>query len=201
MPKTINWSGLVTIPAKVFTCGHADCGESLAPNHGLPGQDGSGQVHYIYICHFCNRPTYISDQGAQVPGVAFGRAIEHLPAEVEELYNEARDCMSVNACIGAVLCCRKLLMNVAVEKLKAEEGKSFVEYINILKESGHLTKGSEHWADHIREKGNEATHKIRKIECKEAEDLIVFIEHLLADIYEFPEKLDITKAESGEETK
>ena len=43
--------------------------------------------------------------------------------EVKALYEEARDCIKVNAYTATILCCRKLLMNIAV--VQGAEPQSF----------------------------------------------------------------------------
>ena len=43
--------------------------------------------------------------------------------KVKALYEEARDCIKVNAYTATILCCRKLLMNIAV--VQGAEPQSF----------------------------------------------------------------------------
>jgi len=50
--------------------------------------------------------------------------------------------------------------------------------------------------DHIREKGNEATHEILLMSREDAEDLIEFTEMLLRVVYEFPAKVKSRKPAS-----
>jgi len=142
----------------------------------------------IYICPHCNRPSYFED-GRQHPSVTFGNQVKGLPSkEIEALYNEARRCTSVQAYTAAVLACRKLLMNIAVQK-GAEERKPFIEYVEYLADKGYVPPNGKEWVDHIRKKGNEATHEIALMNEDDAKDLITFIEMLLKFIYEFPSKI------------
>lgn len=76
-------------------------------------------------------------------------------------------------------------MNVAVQKEAAEDLK-FIDYVEYLSEKGYVPPDGKTWVDHIRQKGNEATHEIQLMGKKDAEDLIVFSEMLLKFIYEFP---------------
>ena len=76
-------------------------------------------------------------------------------------------------------------MNVAVQKAAAENLK-FIEYVEYLSNNGYVPPDGKSWVDHIRQKGNEATHEIQLMGKKDAEDLIVFSEMLLKFIYEFP---------------
>lgn len=48
--------------------------------------------------------------------------------------------------------------------------------------------------DHIRRRGNEATHEIKLMTAAEAQELIVFTEMLLKFIFEFPAMVPVAKA-------
>ena len=79
-------------------------------------------------------------------------------------------------------------MNIAVTQ-GAEEGKSFFHYVQYLAENGYVPPHGKGWVDHIRKRGNEATHEIVIMNRGVAEELISFIEMLLKFIYEFPAKI------------
>jgi hypothetical protein len=136
-------------------------------------------------------------RGYQHPTAAFGKPVSHLPSqEVEALYDEARNCMRVGAYTAAVMCCKKLLMNMAVtEGTKegvtkgAKEGKSFVQYLDYLKHQGFIPAKGKEWVEYVRLKGNEANHEISVMERKDAEQFITFVETLLRANYEFPATL------------
>ncbi|HWR59399.1 MAG TPA: DUF4145 domain-containing protein [Thermodesulfovibrionales bacterium] len=140
----------------------------------------------IHLCHFCESPTYFDENGKQFPGSPYGDAVKGIPVkEVEAIYNEARNCISVNAYTGAVLCCRKLLMNISVSK-GAKQGLSFIEYVEFLAANSYIPPDAKDWVDHIRKKGNEANHEITIMNREDAEELVSFAEMLLKVIYEFP---------------
>ncbi len=180
------WEKEREIVSKQYDCGH--CGNSLVSNKGYTGTV-KGSNAWIYVCHYCGQPTYFGPGNTQFPGAAFGRAVASIPSEeVKSLYDEARNCMKVNAFTASVLCCRKLLMNIAVSK-DADEGLRFIEYVEFLSEKGYVPPDGKHWVDHIRDKGNEATHEIKVMQPEDAKDLITFIEMLLKFIYEFPAKV------------
>lgn len=171
-----------------YTCGY--CGYSVASGDGfyamqLGKPSGSDKGGQISICPHCTNPTYLSADGDQVPGSAFGSPVGDVPDEVNELYEEARDCMKVNAYTAAVMCCRKLLMNIAVAR-GAKKNLKFYEYVNYLSDQGFVPPDGKEWVDVIRQKGNEATHEIALMEREDAEDLITFSEMLLRFIYEYP---------------
>jgi hypothetical protein len=189
----INWHNLTGIPSSNFVCGY--CGHSIASALGF--QTNPDSTTRIYICHFCTRPTYINpndeDQFKQSPGVKFGENVNDISnLAVADLYDEARKCMSVNSHTAAVLCCRKLLMNIAVSK-GAKEGLQFVKYVEFLSANHYVPPGSEEWVDHIRKKGNEATHEISIMEKESAEELISFIEMILKFTFEFPARMNKKK--------
>jgi hypothetical protein len=96
--------------------------------------------------------------------------------------------MTVKGVTGAVLLCRKILMNVAVSK-GAAEGEQFIKYVEYLDAKGYVPPDGKKWVDHIRQKGNEATHEIKRMWQYDGEKLITFTEMLLRFVYEFPAKV------------
>lgn len=177
------WKNSVELKSQQFRCGY--CGSLIATVTGFLKQDQSG---HIYICPHCDQPTYFDRSGTPTPGVPFGNYVEHLPAEIESLYAEARRCASVSAYTATVLLCRKLLMNIAVF-LKAREGESFISYVEYLATNGYVPPNGQAWVDYIRKKGNEAAHEIVVMKPRDAEKIISFLEMLLKFIFEFPSKI------------
>jgi len=155
----VTWSHVQQIGSKVYTCGY--CGSRIASDKGFLAVDSKGNGVYIYICHQCTNPTYIDVNGKQYPGTAFGDPVNGITDQsVLQLYEEARRCTSSNSNTASVLCCRKLLMNIAVSK-GAAEGLSFIEYVEYLSIKNYVPPGGKEWVDHIRTKGNEANHEIK----------------------------------------
>lgn len=178
----MTWKSIQQLPSRSYTCGH--CGFMVASDRGYQTEDASRKV---YVCPHCRKPTYMTKDG-QVPGVAPGNEVQSLPEDIAALYLEARNSTAVSAYTSAVLTCRKLLMNIAVSQ-GAPEGKRFVEYVQYLADNGFVPPHGKGWVDHIRKKGNEATHEIVVMKLQDAEDLISFSEMLLKFIYEFPNKI------------
>jgi hypothetical protein len=177
------WVNISRLNPRNYTCGY--CNNSIASENGYEAMNSSGYCRYIYICHCCEMPTVFDADKNKTPGSSFGKSVGFLPKEVEGLYNEARRCTKVSAYTASVLCSRKLLMNIAVSK-GAEEGLSFVEYIDYLADKNYLPPDGREWVEHIRKTGNEATHEIKVKSREDAEELITFTEMLLKLIYEFP---------------
>lgn len=183
----IGWDKLHNIEPRKYTCGH--CARQVASDKGYYA-DTQSWVR-IYICPWCGNPTYFGYDNEQIPGVAYGEDVDSLPEDVGALYREARRCMTVSSYTAAVLICRKVLMNVAVDK-GAEEDQSFKQYVNYLAEKGYVPPEGKGWVDHIRDRGNDANHEIALMERADAETLIAFLGMLLKIIYEFPRKAPTT---------
>jgi DNA-directed RNA polymerase subunit RPC12/RpoP len=186
------WNNSQGLEPRSYKCGY--CRQTVGPDKGWQTQ----QQHtwnnravadgHVYVCSFCGKPTYFDVNGKQCPGAPFGNNVDSLPKDVAALYDEARECMTVNSFTATVLTCRKLLMHLAVEK-GAPTGKSFLEYVEYLAQKGYVPPDGKGWVDHIRKKGNEANHEIKVMLDADAKDLIAFSEMLLKFVYEFPAKV------------
>ncbi len=170
--------------SRSYVCGY--CGNPLASQKGFRAlnRDTNYEI-FIYICHFCTRPTFFDTTGTQFPGTPFGNEVKNIPDKsVNDLYQEARRATSANCNTAAVLCCRKLLMHIAVDK-KAAKGRPFAYYVKYLVDN-YMSQTTKVWVDYIKEKGNEANHEIKIIKPDDAKKLIDLSEMLLRIIYEFP---------------
>lgn len=209
--KSKSWynatSGSSNLPSRRYICGY--CDSPLASQFGyyaFPVNDQGQTITNrssgrIYICHYCDGPTYFDEDGKQTPGSAFGGQVRNIPKEeVESLFNEARNCMKVNAYTAAAMCCRKLLMNVAVDQ-DAGENKTFAYYVDYLADQGYLPPNGKKWAGHIKDKGNEANHEIPLIGSEDAKELIEFSEMMLKFVYEYPARIEdrVQKADSQDD--
>ena len=140
-----------------------------------------GTVEWV-LCTNCGYGSVVND-GSLYPGTLLGPIIEGLPQNVGQAYKEARSCMSVSAYTACELMCRKILMNIAVEK-GAKEKESFSHYLTFLGEQGYTTPPMTGWVDLIREHGGKATHLIETPDRKRAESTLMFTAELLRLIYE-----------------
>lgn len=179
----MNWQNCSSVKPQSFTCGF--CGRLVASARGF---FASETTSCIYICPNCSKPTYFPNPQTQAPGVAPGAEVADLPPDVDSLYREARNAVAIGSFTAAALCCRKLLMHVAVAQ-NAPPGKNFIEYVEHLASSGCIPPNGQAWVDHIRTRGNEANHEIRLMSKGEAEELISLAEMLLKFIYEFPQRV------------
>ena len=185
------WGEPRTTHEKNYTCGHKNCGREVGSVNGWNFISSGGRtVAFICICPICKCPTFFDESGSQIPGNVIGHKIEHLPAEIQQLYDEIRKSTSQEAYTAAVLACRKLLMHIAVEK-GAKENLNFIDYVDHLVAEHYAPPNSQPWVDRIRQKGNEANHEIKIMSKNDAVEIINFIEMLLKFIYEFPGKVNI----------
>jgi len=150
----------------------------------------SGHQIYFVICPICSFGSVIEFDGSVYPTVPYGDPVEGLPKELESAYNEARNVFSINAFTSCQLICRKILMHIAIDKCKSDEGKTFVEYIDALVNKKLITPLMKPWVDKIRQEGNDATHKLESPSKDDAENILNFTTQLLKTIYEMEVKMN-----------
>lgn len=182
----IDWVNPANVGSRAYVCAY--CGEGVASVLAYWSNNQRGKS---WICPHCTGPTIVINDDTIIPGPAFGGSVEHVPESVNDLYEEARRCLTVNAFTSSVLASRKLLMNLAVEH-GADAGKSFADYVDFLGGAGYVPPNAKVWLDRIRKTGNEATHEIAPKTREDAEQLIGFTEMLLKFMYEFPAKAQPT---------
>jgi hypothetical protein len=124
-----------------YTCGHCNTkvsGAVVAVHPTMNQQVRGPPSTYWLLCPNCAEGSVKVANGNVYPGVPFGPPVSGLPPVVKSAYDEARQCMSVNAFTACELICRKILMHVAVDK-GAKEGESFAAYIDYLESKEYIT--------------------------------------------------------------
>jgi hypothetical protein len=185
----IDWTQVQGVTSRSYTCGF--CGHPLASEKGWLGIDRTGSHTFecarIHICHQCSRPTFFDGiSNLQVPGVAFGRPVQNVSDDkLNAIYEESRRATSAGCYTAAVLCCRKLLMHLAVAK-GAPAGDTFKSYVEFLEKRNYVPPDCKLWVEQIKDTGNEANHEVVMMKKEDAEHLIAFCEMLLKIFYEFP---------------
>ena len=180
LTQNTSWREYKTLPSESYRCGY--CGKDVSSHIGWVTD---GLTASIRLCPQCNAPTFLIRDGRQFPGPLPGRGVSKLGENVESLYKEARASFSVQAYTGAVMLCRKILMNVSVQK-GAKERLPFVQYVEWLVKEGYVPKGSEGWLEYIKDRGNEANHVIVPMTKEDAEGLLTLTEQLLRNMFELP---------------
>lgn len=180
-----HWGNIREVETRTFDCGY--CGHRVASNKGWNTE--ARPQGLIRICSYCNRPTYLMQEGAEdfqsPPGLP-GVAVRHLPADVGALYDETRRAIGASSHTAAVLAMRKILMHVAVD-CGAKENQTFVAYVQYLSDQNYVAVKSKTWVDRIRTRGNEANHDIVVMSKPDADELLSFTEMLLKTVYEYPQ--------------
>jgi len=147
----------------------------------------------IAICPDCSRPTFIESDNKgyfsqQLPNAPLGSEVKHLPSEIAALYEEARQCTTVEAYTSAVLLTRKILLHVAVKE-GASANINFLQAVNYLDEHHFIPRNGKGWVDRIRKLGNEANHEIVVMTRQQAEEALTFTGWLLTLTYQLPGSL------------
>jgi uncharacterized protein DUF4145 len=192
--KGAPWPDEKGVPTEKWTCAY--CNNLVASSAGWQREIGGVGTYFIRLCSHCKGPTFFLPTGEHFPSSMPGSPVPNLPGELGTLYDEARASAAGGANTAAVLVCRKILMNVAVQE-GAPEGKTFVEYVEFLDNKGFVPPRAKGWVDYIRKKGNEANHEIALMTEEDAIGLIALVEKLLRDIYDFPNRVPKVAASEG----
>ena len=186
------WHMPQTLDPLVYKCAY--CGKEVSSEKGYVfGVGAEGRIHEykggVYICPSCKHPTIIISTSnrhfIQIPGIFPVPGVRCLPEQINEVYNEARTCISQECYTSTAMLCRKIIMYVAVDK-GADHNKNFAYYVDYKKRNHFVPPNSDSWIDPIREKGNEATHEIEPISASEAKGILTFTYYMLLFIYEMP---------------
>lgn len=190
-----NWSNISGIHPTDYECGF--CGNQIGTGAGYNTQNG---FSVIAICPRCNRPTFFdAEEGRRYPSSVPGKPVSGVTAELADLYDEARYAAGAGAYTAAVMVCRKMLMNIAVDN-GADEGLGFEDYINHLGAKRLFSPRMGAFVSHIRTLGNDANHKIALNTEEDALLAIVLVEGLIRHNYELPAKLPKKLGKAVEET-
>ena len=121
----MRWVQTSDLGSKTYKCGY--CNFIVASSIGYYTEKAPFR---IFICSNCKLPSFF-DSETQIPGTTIGDEVANLPKEVESLYKEARQILTINSYTASVLASRKLLMNIAVAK-GAKLNQRFIEYVDYL---------------------------------------------------------------------
>ena len=158
-------------------CGH--CGLDVA---GIVVASYSEKFIQWIGCPACNKGSVVNNN-VITPTPFLGDDIQGLKDPIKDAYLEARKSLSSQSNTACVLMCRKILMNVAVDK-GATQGKQFVDYVEYLVKQGHITPTMREWVDKIRKLGNDATHEIPSPDDETTSNALIFTTLLLKNVYE-----------------
>ncbi len=180
--NNLYWENTNHLQSKKFTCWN--CGNLVASEVGYTAlHDGAYRREGIYICPHCGAPHIIDLNKHEIPAALPGRPIKRLPVIVNQVYEEARNCIAAGSYTAAVMILRKILMNLAVEE-GAKEGDSFAHYVDYLCDNGFVHKRQHEQAHRIQRLGNDANHKIESRTKEDALELLNLVQLILINNYE-----------------
>ena len=188
IPENAAWLDPKTMPPEPYECGYCSHEVSSEKGYALAKGRSANVVGFVRICPHCLAPSFFAPSGDIIPGVPYGKPVDEVPDDVNELYEEARRCASENCDTAAVLLCRKIIAHIGVG-LQAEQGQDVPYYVTYLSDEGHIPPSGKDWVELICNKSNEAEHEIVEMSASDAEDMITFVEMLLRCTYEFPNRL------------
>jgi hypothetical protein len=149
----------------------------------------TGAIKYhIFKCPECYMPITIGLDGKIIPPSLFlpFEDIPYLPTRIEKMYCECRKCFSNECFYSVIMVARTIIMHIAAD-LGAASNLKFIEYIDYLEKEGYISRRSRTWVDKIRRLGNQYIHELDEATKEEAELAIIFIMHLLIDVYKLPQ--------------
>lgn len=190
--KVYLWESLSEIEGKKYTCGY--CGCTIGPNKGYYAQQRVASTYrasgHIFICTHCEKPTFFDVDNHQYPRPVVGATFTKVPELVNRLYEEAKRALSVNSPTAVVMCCRKVLMHIAVELGAKTKGLSFAGSVDYLHTHHYINDRYKKWVEYIKDRGNDANHEISVVGPEEAIRVLFFTEMLLKMIYEYAAVLE-----------
>ena len=165
-----------------FSCGHCDA--FICVQKGIIY---SASNYHITQCFKCGLPTIFTTNNKKYPPTRLPTTVKGLPDDIDKVYKEIKDCLTVGAWTATNMLARKLLMNVAVDK-GADPNQKFFYYVDWMDSSEWNTTGLKLGLDRIRSKGNEANHEIKEVSKEDVEEIFELLTVFLQLVYEFPDK-------------
>lgn len=165
------------------------CGERVA---GLPKgwrivTSSNRHLGWVRICNACNFPTFFLANDKPALQGPYGRPLRRVPDDSRRVYDEARQCCSIEAYSAAVLLCRKLLVHIAHDlqpESPKERRQTFAQYIDWLNDNGYIPPNGKGWVDWLKDRGNAENHEIVEATRNEAERIVDLSYALLLWNYE-----------------
>ncbi|MBI2170567.1 MAG: DUF4145 domain-containing protein [Chloroflexi bacterium] len=174
--------------------------------------NGTGFLRGLAFCRTCRNVVYFkTDEGRdivreQYPSSKVRQAPSELPDNVKKSYQEALVCFAVDAPNGALLMCRRAMVDALIG-LGAPSKGDLPTQLKALVDSHKLTPDLKDWADHARIGGKLAGHGTggdewgdpSKIwgEQADAEAVIEFCDAFFEYIYVLPKRNADRRSRTG----
>lgn len=171
------------------------CGNQACTNHGHYMSNNRDSV--IAVCPRCNRPTFVEGkEERRYPSSAPGQPVTGVRAEPADLSDEARYAAGAGAYPAAVVACRKMPMNIAVNE-EAEPGLGFKQYVDYLGSRRLCSPKVGAFVGYVRDRGTDANHEIEPMTEQDAIAAVEFVGALIRRTYEVPSKLPVAQPKVG----
>lgn len=158
--------------------------EVVSARHAPSPYHGGRVVKVLWlVCPTCDDGSVMTIDGGVFPAAPAASPVRNLPEDVERAWREARTSHAVTAYTASEMMCRKILMYVAVDVADAPPNETFAFYVKQLDVDGHITKRMRPRVDHVRERGNEASHEITPSSEADSEETLGLVQHLLEGLY------------------
>lgn len=188
--STYHWGKLYGRSTFDFTCGH--CGKHTSGPVIAETVDLDTHVHFVrYLCCtsckkgsiWLNSELGPDETAIVIPGNKIGISLQGLPKNINDIFEEARSCFSVNSYLAVEMLCRKILYCVAVDK-GSDKKISFSESLDYLGSQGYITPPMKSWVELIRKNGNSSNHDLDNPSQNRAKSTFDFTMQLLRIVYE-----------------
>ena len=176
MPGLIAHGGLLRA-WQHYVCGH--CGTAVVG--WVVAQAMVDYQRQWLLCPQCGMGSVRNDNTILPPPQTFPN-VDGLPERIAGLYGEARMSFESQIYTGCEILCRKILMNVAVDK-GAKPDKKFVQYVAYLESNGHVVSSLKNMATVVKDNGNAAAHEIDPPSRERAEYTLKFTRRILDTVY------------------
>lgn len=159
--------------------------EFYFPNVGISNTD----IYYVLECPNCHRPTiYDVSDDATFPSGRSLKSVQHIPENIEKIYNEVCSCISAKCYTAAVILARTAIMHICVEQ-NACKNKTFAFYVDYLCDNHYIPQNAKGWVDKIRKMANDSVHNLEFWEKEDAYLIGKFLMYLLIFVYELPSQV------------
>ena len=137
----------------------------------------------------CSNGSVWTDEGLYPPRLSSSRAytadVDGLPDNIVQVYHEARKAISVQMYTSCEMLCRKILVNVAVDKgAKKKDTRNHKKCIRYLVKKGYIDGMLTRMASYVRLTGNLSTHEIESPSLERTEQTLRFTAGVLKRVYD-----------------
>lgn len=147
------------------------------------------------LCAACKTGAVADGYGQVWPPAMEFSTPDGTPGPEKKLWEEACECLAVQAYTAVAMLCRKLLLHLVFTHKRSQDPEAkppnrmpFAAAVQYLSDEGIITKAMEHLAKEIKDIGNDANHELPAITGGQARKIALFTHYLFVSVYEMPKK-------------